>query len=77
MPAPMVSFVPSSTRMNDPVLWLRRYSSTNSGCVVRSLHTADVVQPQLLAALVARQRVDVDAVEELGHLRPRPSAWCA
>jgi len=73
MPPPTVSCVPSSTRMNEPVFWLRRVLVDEQRQRRTELHPADVVQCEPRAVLVARQRVDVEAVEQVSHLRTRPA----
>ena len=77
MPAASVSLVASSTRMNEPVARLRRYSSKNSGCVVRSVTRPISLSASDVAVFVAVQRVHVEAVLEVLHQRARPLATCA
>ena len=64
MPAPTVSKVASSIRMKLPVVRLRRYSSTNSGTVVRNVTRPMSFSAERAVLLVAVQRVDVEAVLE-------------
>jgi hypothetical protein len=62
IPAPTVTPVASSTRMNDPgraVLGVRVAQQRHGRA---QLHATDLVEPQLGGLLVAVQRVDVEAV---------------